>query len=903
MNDRRPNTSDYEESNHLFEAFGVWKEKEDDNLLGQKGTSYYAEAERKRTKSIFKRKVKVIVTIIFTFMIAAYMVSTMVLNRTDESGSSGGTGTQIAPASEASSLRGKDKSFSQNPYVLGEETQSEKQIQNSFLSEKRQKDAQKYRTINNVAFDTSKQNQETSESTTPPSELPTTESEIKKALKDAVSDMEVTKEIKLEEDEKKIFSNTNNTFTRMKDKIRTDISNAVHYILNKNSSMYNDMSDEVVDEKINDMQDEAVYLFEKEELDKFEKDVDAFVDKKEAEVEKIIGIKDKGDSDSDSLIPEKDIVNDIEILKTIAEDDIKMKVDQVEQEMEKSFESDARNVEKDMIREKFGVVVTDDIFNSDGKGNTFKNKGGKKEDDNGEESVEEENNRDSKNKKDDENVDSVQEKKTNKKANDSDNEDSKANKKSSGQGDDNDEYFEDDDDYDINHEYEWEKGNKKGTKYKNAEDATGNVKVNSNGQKSGTNKQANEQSSENDSKKNKNSFENDDGYVDDFDDEVYNFFEEKYGWKGKEQNKENGSNEEDTSGKTDGNKDETGSQNNGNDANIKSNIKDVASESKEATITNIAADNTIENTGVQYKKRINKVNDEACQLYDNSTESDQTKFKGIGWKKMKKLNSKNPFSLAILDNNDVLSGSIMDGSLERGRIWGFNQAIRRHSKNNNKTISDLKLIDIGAGIGWFTMNMAAFGVQVLAFEPMEKNSDMILRSLCMQENIDSGVSSRVSFYNIGLGEKEDTCFIFSDDIDVGSGNVDCDGDEKKSSISWPDQSFHGTIKMKRLDDLIPEAERTDIVAVKMAAEGFEHNIIKGGKEVLLGSKIPYIETEFSPSSIRAHGGDPSTFIESFYDAGYSLLKDDDISYKSRYEAMKFGDNDPVKDITFVYTRN
>jgi FkbM family methyltransferase len=34
-------------------------------------------------------------------------------------------------------------------------------------------------------------------------------------------------------------------------------------------------------------------------------------------------------------------------------------------------------------------------------------------------------------------------------------------------------------------------------------------------------------------------------------------------------------------------------------------------------------------------------------------------------------------------------------------------------------------VDIGGNIGWFSLNMAALGVKVMAFEPMQKNTEMI----------------------------------------------------------------------------------------------------------------------------------------------------------------------------------
>ena len=61
--------------------------------------------------------------------------------------------------------------------------------------------------------------------------------------------------------------------------------------------------------------------------------------------------------------------------------------------------------------------------------------------------------------------------------------------------------------------------------------------------------------------------------------------------------------------------------------------------------------------------------------------------------------------------------------------------------------------------------------------------------------------------------------------------------------------------------------------VKMDVEGYEHNVLRGGMQVLLSSRIPYIMTEFSRNMMPAKGGNCLEFLKSFYDAGYTAKKD------------------------------
>ena len=234
-------------------------------------------------------------------------------------------------------------------------------------------------------------------------------------------------------------------------------------------------------------------------------------------------------------------------------------------------------------------------------------------------------------------------------------------------------------------------------------------------------------------------------------------------------------------------------------------------------------------------------------------------------------NAGNPFNMHLYSNNDIVSNEIRNhGGWERKSVLEFNKYFTDYSKKNNIPLSDLTFVDIGANVGWFALSMAALGVNVLAFEPMEENINLLRQSICLPQNIQSGVSKRITLFGHGLGSKEETCIIYSHNINVGDGHVKCV--EKESDLQIPhDYSIRGRIPVRRLDDVISVAEQgMKVVVVKMDVEGYEGNVLEGGTKFFLESDISIISTEFVPKWIKEKGGDPEEFKRKFSSAGYGL---------------------------------
>jgi FkbM family methyltransferase len=214
-----------------------------------------------------------------------------------------------------------------------------------------------------------------------------------------------------------------------------------------------------------------------------------------------------------------------------------------------------------------------------------------------------------------------------------------------------------------------------------------------------------------------------------------------------------------------------------------------------------------------------------CQNLDEKSK-DRTTVANI-----ENLNGIQPFSIEIYKNNDIVSKDIKaKGSWDLSKLMLFQKTIGDYSTKEGIPLNELTFVDIGSNIGWFSLSIAAMGLNVMAFEPMSSNIDMMKRSLCMENNIKSGLSQRVQLFTNGLGPKEESCLVFSDSRNEGDGHTLCGKTESEAQIEQG-YAIRGKIDVKRLDD-IASSEGKKIALLKMDVEGYETHVVEGGRDFL-----------------------------------------------------------------------
>lgn len=246
------------------------------------------------------------------------------------------------------------------------------------------------------------------------------------------------------------------------------------------------------------------------------------------------------------------------------------------------------------------------------------------------------------------------------------------------------------------------------------------------------------------------------------------------------------------------------------------------------------------------------------------------------------------FSMQIYPGRDFVSDGIRkEIGFENDKVQDLQKFFTEYSAKNNSPLSELTFVDIGANIGWFSFQMAAFGVQVIAFEPMLDNLHIIKTSMCLPDNIKNSISDRITLFGHGLAaENKEKCLIFSHIRNRGDGHVECD----PTQLEIPDDFIiRENISVRRLDDIMKilkeEREILNVVAVKIDTEGYEAKLLEGGESFLLDGEVKRIYTEFDPRMIRDRGSDPVEFMKKILNAGYQVKGRNGEQYMNAEECM------------------
>lgn len=137
-------------------------------------------------------------------------------------------------------------------------------------------------------------------------------------------------------------------------------------------------------------------------------------------------------------------------------------------------------------------------------------------------------------------------------------------------------------------------------------------------------------------------------------------------------------------------------------------------------------------------------------------------------------------------------------------------------KNNKGTF-----IDVGGHIGRFTVLAAKNNWNVISFEPVKSNYDMILKNLQENNCRDSAI-----VYNYGLGDKNQKQTIFYNSAELGESSVVMTSDKKESS----------EIEIVDFDGFIKSNNFKETCVIKIDIEGNEEKAINGMKDFISTQK-------------------------------------------------------------------
>lgn len=152
-----------------------------------------------------------------------------------------------------------------------------------------------------------------------------------------------------------------------------------------------------------------------------------------------------------------------------------------------------------------------------------------------------------------------------------------------------------------------------------------------------------------------------------------------------------------------------------------------------------------------------------------------------------------------------------------------------------------RCLDIGANIGCISQALISFGEQVIAFEPQPEVAKVLIKN-CQDTERASGISGYFTVVSSALGSRAG--YANMPKIDYSS-KANIGGCGIRSMGAWERKI---EVPMCTLDSMFNSGTGR-IKFIKMDVEGFELEVLKGGRELILRDKpIMYIEDDRADKS-------------------------------------------------------
>lgn len=225
----------------------------------------------------------------------------------------------------------------------------------------------------------------------------------------------------------------------------------------------------------------------------------------------------------------------------------------------------------------------------------------------------------------------------------------------------------------------------------------------------------------------------------------------------------------------------------------------------------------------------------------------------------------------ILAGDRIIGPAIARGAWEADETRLF----RAHLRPGDR------VLDLGANVGWFTVQAVLAGCEVFAFEPVGGIADVLERNAARAEEVGPG---RAHVFRVAAGSEPGRARIA-----IGAGNF---GDNRVVEGGRPADMGEGEvleIEIARVDDLVEGPFRV----FKIDTQGSEWHALQGARRALERSERTALLFEFWPYALRGcESGDLLRFLAG---EGFTLGKATAAPYPMSPERILRQALDPRRD--------
>lgn len=179
----------------------------------------------------------------------------------------------------------------------------------------------------------------------------------------------------------------------------------------------------------------------------------------------------------------------------------------------------------------------------------------------------------------------------------------------------------------------------------------------------------------------------------------------------------------------------------------------------------------------------------------------------------------------------------------------------------NQINDGMKVVDIGANIGYFTLLFSKWVGQngkVYSFEPELSNFDLL------KKNINANNFSNIIFHKKAISNYDGDVSLYLSEKNIGDHRL-------FNFQALNDNYSRKSIKVEcsKLDSIISEKDKIDLI--KMDIQGAEFLALDGMQETLNKNRDILLLTEFWPYAIEKSGHSPEEFLEKLKQFSFEIF--------------------------------
>jgi FkbM family methyltransferase len=218
---------------------------------------------------------------------------------------------------------------------------------------------------------------------------------------------------------------------------------------------------------------------------------------------------------------------------------------------------------------------------------------------------------------------------------------------------------------------------------------------------------------------------------------------------------------------------------------------------------------------------------------------------------------------------------------ESGEAYIINTVIAKYFdyRNGRRPV----IFDIGANVGNYTCQLAHIhpNIDIFSFEPNPSTYTKLSANIAAFKNAQG--------FNLGLGSEKGflNMYTYADDLESEHASVYRD---VLSELHSSNALVEKQVVIETIYDFCKGNRIEKIDFLKIDTEGFEYEVLKGAKDMLVNNRIPLIQFEFNEMNVVSR-----VFLKDFYEilSDYDLFRIDSNrliplgGYNSRNEIFQF----------------